>query len=64
MFKSLDQKELSIIIDAMKLCEFSENDMVIKEGEDGDELYVVSSGLLNCFKVLGKDTVPTDLKKY
>jgi len=38
--------------------------MVIKEGEDGDELYVVSSGLLNCFKVLEKDTEPTDLKKY
>jgi len=64
MFKGLEEKEMAIIIDAMKLCDFSENDMVITEGEDGDELYVVSSGYLNCFKKLGNDTTPTDLKKY
>ncbi len=48
----------------MKQCEFEENQVVIKEGDDGDELYIVSSGYLRCTKVLGDDPEPTELKKY
>ena len=36
--------------------------MVIKEGDDGDELFVVSSGHLKCTKVI--DGVGKELKNY
>lgn len=40
-------------------------DVVIKEGDDGDNLYVVESGVLKCTKFLKKeDTAPTHLKNY
>ena len=41
MFKNLDPKDLNIVIDAMELKVFNPNDMVINQGDDGNELYVV-----------------------
>ena len=41
MFKNLDAKDLNIVIDAMELKVFNPNDMVINQGDDGNELYVV-----------------------
>lgn len=29
---------------------FKDNDWIIKQGDDGDELYVVDSGNLDCFR--------------
>ena len=55
MFKNLEEKELNIVIDAMAVKEFKENDMVITEGDDGNELYVVFSGFLKCFKTMQGD---------
>lgn len=44
---------------------FSEKDVVIKEGDQGDCLYVVISGTLACTKYLKKtDAEPTLLKTY
>ena len=64
MFKYLEDKDLEIIVGAFQLKQFQENDMVITQGDDGDELFLVSTGYLNCYKVFGNDTQPTDLKKY
>lgn len=36
----------------------------IKEGDDGDFLYVVESGILKCTKVFPGNTEPTFLKDY
>ena len=42
--------------------EFKSGDTVIKEGEDGDELFVVESGEYDCYKMIeGNDTY---LKSY
>lgn len=64
MFSSLDDKELEIVIDAMELKEFGPGDKVIQQGDDGDELYVVESGTLSCYRVMAKGEEPTFLKKY
>jgi len=37
---------------------------VIKQGEDGSELFVVESGTLNCFKLFSGKSEPTLLKTY
>ena len=62
MFMALDDKDLKTVIDAMDDKKVSAKDFVIKEGENGDVLYIVESGDLSCYKFLnGKETF---LKKY
>lgn len=62
MFMSLDPKDLKVVIDAMDEKKVSGGEFVIREGENGDVLYIVESGELSCSKVLGgKETF---LKKY
>jgi cAMP-dependent protein kinase regulator len=50
LFTGLDQHELNIVIDAMAEKSFKAGDTVINQGENGDCLYVVESGELECFK--------------
>jgi len=65
MFAMLDEKEKNIVINAMDECKFSVGDKVIKQGDDGDVLYVVDSGELSCFRRMkADDEEDTFLKKY
>jgi len=64
MFSGLDANEKKIVIDAMEEKNAIDGEVVIKEGEEGDCLYVVSTGILNCTKVFKGNTNPTNLKKY
>lgn len=73
MFSALDEKEQKIVIDAMeeKLFKYPRcinntrtGDQVIKQGDDGNELYVIDQGTLDCHKVFKKDEEPTFLKTY
>lgn len=41
MFSSLDEKEREIVVGAMKEVTFKAGDWIIKQGDDGDNLYVV-----------------------
>lgn len=50
LFSGLDSKDLKIVIDAMEEKIYNPKDVVIKQGEPGDCLYVVDSGELNCYK--------------
>lgn len=50
MFSALDEKERDIVIDAMEESKFAKGESVIKQGDDGDVLYVVESGVLSCYK--------------
>ena len=50
MFNALDDKERQTVIDAMVECTFKAAEDVIKQDEDGDVLYVVDSGELDCHK--------------
>jgi cAMP-dependent protein kinase regulator len=51
MFSSLNPQELSIVLDAMLSVKKKAGDKVIVEGDEGDSLYVVESGVLTCTKI-------------
>jgi CRP-like cAMP-binding protein len=46
MFQHLETHEKLIVINAMKEIEFDSKTEVIREGDEGDCLYVVGSGTL------------------
>jgi cAMP-dependent protein kinase regulator len=50
LFSGLEQRELDIVIGAMDERQFQAGETVIHQGENGDCLYVVETGELNCFK--------------
>ena len=50
MFANLEQKEQNIVIDAMEEVKIPKDKWVIRQGDDGDNLYVVDQGTLECFK--------------
>ena len=66
MFQALEQKEQQMVVDAMQEKSFkyriyfylvkitSNGDTVISQGEDGDVLYVVDQGNLDCSRVMAK----------
>ena len=51
MFSALNPDELAIVLGAMQQVQKKAGDVVIQEGEDGEELYVVESGKLSCTKI-------------
>lgn len=50
MFMALDENEMEVVIDAMDEKKVKAGENVIVEGEDGDVLYVVEEGQLDCYK--------------
>ena len=64
MFSSLDEKEKEIVIGATEERIVQPGEVVIKEGDEGDCLYVVGSGTLACSKVFAGNTESTFLKTY
>lgn len=64
MFSVLDEKERDIVIGAMEERRFTAGDWVIQQGEEGDVLYVIDEGNLDCFKKFSKDGVNQYLKTY
>ena len=64
MFSAVDHSDLKIVIDAMAEKRVTAGDAIIKEGEDGDCLYVIESGTYKCTKVFAGQTEPTYLKTY
>ena len=50
LFTSLDSRDLSVIIDAMDEVKVEASSYVINQGDDGDFLFIVESGSLNCLK--------------
>jgi cAMP-dependent protein kinase regulator len=51
MFSALNPEELDIVINAMQHVKKHPGENVIKEGDDGDNLYVLEKGTLHCTKV-------------
>lgn len=64
MFRHLEEKEMSIILDAVEVKQFDASDMVIKQGDDGYELYIVGAGQLKCYKRFPDKSEDTYLKTY
>lgn len=64
MFSALDETEKNVVIDAMSELKAVINDVIIKEGAEGDCLFIVDSGNLICTKIFPGSTEPTFLKRY
>lgn len=50
LFRALENSEVNVVVDAMKERNFKNNVTVIQQGADGDSLYVIEKGTLECFK--------------
>ena len=64
LFRHLDASEVAIIVSAMEIRHFKAGDAVIRQNEDGNELYVVGSGQLRCTKLFPDSAEETFLKNY
>lgn len=64
MFNALEEKEFEIVVDSIEEVQFKSDDYVIKEGEEGDCMYVLESGTLTCTKHFKDNPAPTFLKEY
>ena len=51
MFNALNPTELEIVLNAMVSVTRKAGETIINQGEDGQELYVVESGVLSCSKL-------------
>ena len=64
MFNALEPKELNIIVDAIEEVKVAAGENVIVQGDQGDCMYVLESGSLDCTKVFPGQSEPTFLKTY
>ena len=63
MFANLEAKDQEGVVGAMEIRTHQENDTIIKEGDDGNELFVVGSGSSRCTKVInGEEKFLKDYK--
>lgn len=62
LFQALNDDDKIIIMNAMEEVKTTAESNVIKEGDQGDQLYIIAEGDFDCFKILsGKNTY---LKTY
>ena len=64
MFAALDEQDKDLVIDAMEEVKVPVNDVIVTEGELGECLYVIGSGVLSCSKIFPGKTDPTFLMAY
>jgi cAMP-dependent protein kinase regulator len=64
LFSSLDPSDVNIIIDATQEKCVATGTRVIQQGDDGDVLFVVEEGALNCYKKFPGSDEEKLVKKY
>jgi cAMP-dependent protein kinase regulator len=65
MFNSHNPKDKKAILDAVKAVQKKKGEVIIKQGDDGDNFYILESGALDCYKLLNPtDAEETFLKEY
>lgn len=64
MFTALNKEEFKIVLDAIEEVTGKAGEVIIKEGDQGDCMYVLESGSLDCTKVFSGNKDPTFLKEY
>lgn len=62
LLKDLDNYDRTQISDAFKQRKFKQDELIIKEGEEGNEFYFVVEGTCSAMKVI--EGVPTHVKPY
>ena len=64
MFRALESSEQKIVIDAMQEVRVEKGQVIINQGDDGDVLYFVFQGSLDCYKLFPGQSAPTNLLTY
>ncbi len=64
MFNALEDEDFEIVVDAISEVKCQPGDMVIKQGDQGDCMFVLETGSLSCTKLFVGNTEPTFLKEY
>ena len=64
IFENLDDQDMNTIIDACEQKKFKNGEYVIKQGDNGDEIYLIESGELDCEKIFEPGDAPKYLKTY
>ncbi|KAL7646373.1 UNVERIFIED_CONTAM: hypothetical protein RMT77_003284 [Armadillidium vulgare] len=64
LFRSLDPDQIGEVLDAMFERKVTENEYVIKQGDDGDNFYVIESGIYNIFVEIDPSGPPKLVGKY
>jgi cAMP-dependent protein kinase regulator len=64
LFNHLEEKEKNVVALAMKKVEVPSGEYIIKQGDDGNDLYVVESGNLSCSRKPSKDAEDQFLLNY
>ena len=64
LFGNLEPKDLQVVINAMEEKRFKKGENIITQGDNGDCLYFVESGNLNCFKKFQSEPEPKLVKHY
>lgn len=62
--KGLSDEDKDIIIDAMKELKKKKGEIVIRQGDPGDEFFVVDEGEIECHRVFKQGEAPKYLKTY
>jgi len=58
LFSALEPADMQTVLMAMKECNFEAKQEVIKEGDDGDFMFVIEKGSLDCIKTInGEDKI-------
>jgi len=55
LFAALDEEQREVVIEAMAEVTLTKGDRVIKQGDDGDFLFVIDKGVCECFKKFPDD---------
>ena len=64
LFSALDTKNKQILIDAMEEKRYTRGEEVIRQGDQGDEMFVVDSGALDCYRRTADSPQEKFLKTY
>lgn len=64
MFQNIEANDFDAVVGAMAVKNFTAGEFVIKQGDDGAELFIVGEGTLKCEKLFPGNDAPTYLKSY
>ena len=64
LFGNLEPKDLEVVINAMEEKRFKKGENIITQGDNGDCLYFVEEGNLNCYKKFQSIPEPKLVKQY
>ena len=52
LFKDMSIHQKNVICDALKPIDFNAGDIIVREGEDGDDFFIIEEGTVECLKIV------------